>query len=217
MQVCMETEVWETTFNAITDLISIHDVHCRIVRCNRAFLAVFGEAVEPADHFCFRRIHGLDAPIRSCPHLKALSENKPVQEEHYEPRLNAWFEVFASPLYHEAGKAVGIVHVMRDITDRKKAEEERLHREKLKSVIETAGAACHELNQPLQALMGFSDLLLQNVSSATLSAKWAERIRSQCERMGEITHKLNHITHVEVQDYLEGQKIVDLGKSSFGK
>ena len=40
------------------------------------------------------------------------------------------------------------------ITENKRAEEERLTRKKLEGVLEMAGAACHELNQPLMSASG---------------------------------------------------------------
>ena len=48
--------------------------------------------------------------------------------------------------------------VIRDISHRKQAEIERLQKEKLQGVLEMAGAACHELNQPLQVVSGYNDL-----------------------------------------------------------
>src|SRR4030066_827880 len=47
-------------------------------------------------------------------------------------------------------------------------EEERLRRERLQGVIEMAGAACHELNQPLQTLFGYTHLLSDNLPKDSL-------------------------------------------------
>jgi signal transduction histidine kinase len=38
-----------------------------------------------------------------------------------------------------------------------------MHREKLQAVLELAGAVCHELNQPIQAILGHSELLLMDL------------------------------------------------------
>ena len=46
-----------------------------------------------------------------------------------------------------------------DISEQKQAEQERIKKEKLQGVIEMAGAVCHELNQPMQVVLGISELL----------------------------------------------------------
>jgi signal transduction histidine kinase len=104
-----------------------------------------------------------------------------------------------------------------DITKQKQAEQERLHREKLQGVIEMAGAACHELNQPLQVISGYSELLLRQVADDESSGQIAERlgeIGRQVGRMAEITGKLNNITSYETQEYVEGTRIIDIHKAS---
>ncbi|HKK90453.1 MAG TPA: GAF domain-containing protein, partial [Desulfobacteraceae bacterium] len=49
-----------------------------------------------------------------------------------------------------------------DLSVRKRAEEERNRNEKLKVVLEMAGAVCHELNQPLQAIIGYIEIIMMD-------------------------------------------------------
>jgi len=115
----------------------------------------------------------------------------------------------------EAVEHVGSVHIVKDITDRKRAEEERLQKEKLQAALEMAGAACHELNQPLQAIMGYAELLVIEVSEEDESPqKLLRRIREQVARMAHITRKLNNITRYRARDYLDDVKIIDLDEAS---
>jgi len=100
-----------------------------------------------------------------------------------------------------------------DITWRKEAEEHRIQSEKLKGVIEMAGAVCHELNQPLQAVLGFSELLMMDLSNANPLYERLNSIVNQIRRMGELTGKLHKITKYETKDYLEG-KIIDIDRST---
>jgi hypothetical protein len=97
---------------------------------------------------------------------------------------------------------------------RRQLEEERLQRERLEGVIEMAGAACHELNQPLQTLFGYSDLLSEDLPKDSLLLEQIEKIQKSIEQMGQITHKIMHITRYETKDYIEGSKIIDIDKAS---
>ncbi|MCP3943723.1 MAG: PAS domain S-box protein [Desulfobacteraceae bacterium] len=96
-----------------------------------------------------------------------------------------------------------------DISQRKAAEKEIYEQERLQGVLEMAGAVCHEINQPLQAILGNSELLLlgpgQDMAGDNLNS-----IKSQATRLGEITKKLSNITQYKTVDYPGNTKIVDI-------
>jgi len=103
-----------------------------------------------------------------------------------------------------------LIAVTRDITARKRAEEERLKREKLQGVLEMAGAACHELNQPLQYICLLLNELLEEYPESTC----VQEMKKQFDRIKEITHKVENITIYERTDYIKGSKIIDIDKAS---
>jgi PAS domain S-box-containing protein len=102
-----------------------------------------------------------------------------------------------------------------DISWRKRAEAELLQKEKLRAVVETAGAVCHEMNQPMQAV-------LVELAECDVTGEFDKD--SLRHRVGKIRHHLNtlramslklmHITRYETRDYLEGEKIIDIDKAS---
>ena len=97
---------------------------------------------------------------------------------------------------------------------RHRSESERIYREKLQAVLETAGAICHELNQPMMAISGHTELLMETLDSGDPVYQKIEKIKSQVERMSAITQKLMGITRYETKDYVQGERIVDIEKSS---
>ncbi len=107
--------------------------------------------------------------------------------------------------------ALGII---RDISERKRAEQERLQREKLQGVIEMAGAACHELNQPMQSILGYSELVLKDMLEDRTLYERLKMIKGQIDRMQETTKKIMRITKYETRDYTQGVKIIDIDKAS---
>ena len=88
-----------------------------------------------------------------------------------------------------------------------------IEKEKLKSIVEIAGAICHELNQPMQVVLGYTELLMMDVPEDAPLYASIKAIKTQIERMGTITKKLMTITQYKTKDYLKG-KIVDLEKAS---
>jgi PAS domain S-box-containing protein len=117
---------WEATFDSMPDLICILDDEHKIVRANKALATKLG--VEPEELVglaCYDCIHGADEPLPHCPHTLLLADGKEHTAEIYEEHLGGTFLIGASPIHDAEGQLVGAVHVARDITARKQAEEER--------------------------------------------------------------------------------------------
>ena len=118
-----------------------------------------------------------------------------------------------APVIDENGQISGSVAVLADLTEKNNALHDRIQKEKLEGVLETAGAVCHELNQPLQALSGYTELIaMQTGGEDTLP--YARQIIAQVDRMRDITQKLQSITHYETTDYAGLTKIIDIHKAS---
>ncbi len=89
-----------------------------------------------------------------------------------------------------------------------------LEEEKLEGVLEMAGAVCHELNQPMQSVLGFSQLLMDDMTMDDPRYEYISIIKDQIDKMGRITKKLMRITKYETRDYIESTKIIDIYKAS---
>jgi PAS domain S-box-containing protein len=119
-----------------------------------------------------------------------------------------------APVNDDDGHGIGSVGVMLDLTEKNRAARDRFQKEKLQGVLETAGAVCHEMNQPLQAIMGYTEISLTNISPENPAYLNLTRISEQIDRMVEITRKLQSITRYETMDYDGKTKIIDIHKAS---
>jgi PAS domain S-box-containing protein len=124
------------------------------------------------------------------------------------------FLISISPVNDDDGCGIGSVGVMQDLTEKNRAARDRNKKEKLQGVLETAGAVCHEMNQPLQAIMGYTDIALTNISSENPAYLTLTRVSEQIDRMTEITRKLQSITRYETMDYDGKTRIIDIHKAS---
>ena len=96
----------------------------------------------------------------------------------------------------------------------KKMEKKLMEEEKLKGVLEMAGGICHELNQPMQVVSGYSELLLMDIEKDNSAYPYIKMIKEQTDEMGSITKKLMRITKYETRDYIEGSRIIDIDKAA---
>jgi len=97
--------------------------------------------------------------VSYCPHMKTLETREPAIADFFEPHLGIHLEVATSPIFNETGEVVASVHVARDITERKKMQEQLLTNDRLASIGELVSGVAHELNNPLTGVIGFSELL----------------------------------------------------------
>ncbi|MFO7715901.1 PAS domain S-box protein [Desulfosarcina sp.] len=118
-----------------------------------------------------------------------------------------------APVIDRHGKRSGSVAVLSDLTDKNRGSRHRMQKEKLEGVLETAGAVCHELNQPLQAISGYTELMAMKLNGHE-AEPYIAKLTAQIERMGDITDKLQGITRYETKSYAGNTRIIDISKAS---
>jgi hypothetical protein len=88
--------------------------------------------------------------------------------------------------------------------------ETELEAGKLKSAVQLAGAAAHELRQPMTIISGCSELLKDKIQEGEDVRLETEIIISQCKRMDDIIVRMLNITQYRVKHYDDDTKIFDL-------
>ncbi|MDQ7826982.1 MAG: PAS domain S-box protein [Candidatus Eremiobacteraeota bacterium] len=115
---------WEDSFDVINDMITIHDADFNILRANKAAESGLGRALSDILTIkCFKAYHGKNCPPEGCPSCMTLKTGVPTTTELFEPHLDKFVEIKALPRFDTNHNITGMVHVVRDITERKQAEE----------------------------------------------------------------------------------------------
>ncbi|HEY0704483.1 MAG TPA: PAS domain S-box protein [Candidatus Acidoferrales bacterium] len=94
-----------------------------------------------------------------------------------------------SPLYGANGKISGIVASARDVTGAKEAEKQKLQKEKLAAMGEMMSGVAHELNNPLTAILGVSDLIRDRAAD-DVTRRQADIVLKQARRAAGIVQNL---------------------------
>ncbi len=95
----------------------------------------------------------------------------------------------------------------------KKLSETKKVEQKLIGAMEMASTVCHELGQPLQAILTSADVLDSNHLKEKDRRELLNIISEQSHALGEICRKLGKITCYAPKKYVGGSKIIDLDKS----
>jgi len=122
---------WQTTFDAMNDPICILNEENKIKRCNQAMLNNLGKSNgDIIGEFCWKIVHGTKESIKDCPMQKMM--NTKTRESLVLKMGKKWFEITVDPVADESGKIKEVVHILSDITKRKRTEEEfKKHTEEL--------------------------------------------------------------------------------------
>ena len=123
---------WVRTFDAVPDKIFILDRHASILRANRAMLELLDCSIEDiAGRKCYEVVHQSDTFPSYCTFFNREETNPkgavPTYQQHefYEPHFERYFTANMSPLFDSSGQLTGYVHLMRDVSSQKKAEQEK--------------------------------------------------------------------------------------------
>ncbi|MHB8859368.1 MAG: PAS domain S-box protein [Thermoleophilia bacterium] len=152
---------WETTFDAMTNGVSIHDRDFKIIRANRALGRLLGvNEQELIGKKCYEVFHGANKPLSICPQKKAFKEGVSHSISVEEPHVGRILNISSDPIIDASGEIVGAVHDVRDITEQEHLREQLTQSEKIRALGEMAGGVAHDFNNFLTVILGNCQMLL---------------------------------------------------------
>ena len=214
---------WETTFNATRDPIMLVDKDFRIVQANhstsRFFSKPLGTILGQTTHHL---LYGTDLPPDNWPLTIARQTNKHEDAELYVSQKDAWIAVSADPVANDMGDIAYFVHIIRDITYRKKAEQTlaKLNIELHKTVKDLensnrehrdfAHIIAHDLKSPLRGIGSIADRLIRQYSDK-LDDEGNNQLRLLIVRARRMSEFIDGILrYAEIGHVVEEQHDVDV-------
>lgn len=112
-----------------------------------------------------------------------------------------FMDVSYFPMFDNAGKVEGAVLNARDITEKRKMEEHLMQSQKIESIGTLAGGVAHEINNPINGIMNYAQLILDGMDAKNPLGEFAREILNETRRIAVIVRNLLTFSRHEKQSH----------------
>ncbi len=160
---------YDALAEASGDIVFVHDRAGRYLYANRACAALIGR--EPGDIIgkTPRELFPKEAAREMRSSIKRVFATREMVEIESSPSLQAAgreFSASLSPVFDAAGEVVAAVGVSRDVTERRRLDDQLRQSQLLASLGRMTAGIAHEVNNPLGSILLYSEMLLQGKLSS---------------------------------------------------
>lgn len=182
-QLYKSKENWERTFDSFSDLVTIMNSKLQIIKANQATYKMFN--VEPGSlngRFCYEIYGKRTSACEGCPAVDTIDNYRESSSEIFHQNLGKSFLVSTSPIPDEKGEYSNIIHIARDITEKKSLESQLQQAQKMEAIGTLAGGIAHDFNNILTAISGYTELVILKAGDNEGIANYLKRIKEATER-----------------------------------
>jgi PAS domain S-box-containing protein len=181
--------------DSFPDLILVLDADAHYTFVSPRCKDVLGYDIEEAQNMAFGgRTHPEDLPAANSLYQDIIAGRQSFAslEVRVRHKLGEWRRIRFnfSPLADEKGNIEGVVLSGRDVTDLKRLEEQLIQAEKLAAMGQMLAGVAHELNNPLTAILGVTELLRERQGEDDSTKRQLELTHRQARRAARIVQNL---------------------------
>lgn len=184
------SEQFQTLLEGIPDVLALIDRDMRLVWANTAARnAVLPGVTYATGHFCYQLWHDHDEVCAQCPALRAFESGATEEQIVERKQDNTLWGVKAFPLKNSADEVINVIILATDISEKVQLRAEVVRSGQLASVGELAAGVAHEINNPINGIINFGQLLADRYAEGE-GRQYAEKIIEEGQRIAMIVRNL---------------------------
>ncbi|MGD9201658.1 MAG: response regulator, partial [Chitinispirillia bacterium] len=187
-------EKMKTLLETAPDAIVTSDLDWTITSCNNAALKLLN--FQTKKNLIGQSALKLIAPDDEERALSNMKKLKKVNTHHAEYLINCGekgmipIKISASILFDKDKKPYGIIYIARDISESRELEEKLRQSEKMQAIGQLAGGIAHDFNNQLAGIVGYADLIREEVPNNSELFQYADNILLSSKKAMDLTAKL---------------------------
>ena len=196
-QLMVQQQTLKTILDGIPDVVSLQRPDRTIISYNQAG---YDSLDKPPEEVIGRKCYELinqTVPCDGCTTAQAAGSGRIESREFYSEFFDAWYHTRAIPIFDQDGRVSMVLELLQDITERKKAEEEKMHlksqlhqAQKMEAIGTLAGGVAHDFNNLLQAMNGYTQILLFDKKKTEPGYKELLEIKKAGDRAAKLVQQL---------------------------
>lgn len=231
----LQQRLLRTVMDATPDLVSLQDDRLIYRAVNPAFCQFFSlECADILGKTAREVFLSSEAESHEAEDLQIIRTGAPISRETLvsQDHRQRWLHLVKVPVFDEE-RVTWILCTARDITDIKQYQEKLIHSVRMEQLGQLAGGVAHEINTPLGIILGYTQMLLEDLIQDSESHEYLQVIEKQtqiCRRIvadllgfsrqmesrmdeidlnGSITEVLQLVRHPFKQNWIDIQESLD--------
>jgi len=175
--------------DAIPDSLVLMSPDLKVKWANKSALRELMAAETREAEYCYTLWHGQDRPCDNCPVLKSFQTGDPEAVQLAAPDSRIW-AVRAYPIKNDSGEVESVMELSTDITEKKSLQAEQMRANHLASIGELAAGVAHEINNPINGIINYAQIIVNSAAPESREYDIAKRIIKEGGRISFIVTSL---------------------------
>lgn len=179
---------FHTLLDAIPDSITLLSPDLRVLWANNTAVSTAKNADIVGQH-CYSVWHGASSPCEDCAVRRSFQTGKAENSQATTPD-GMVFDKRAFPMRSDEGRIESVIEIVSDITEKTALQAESMRAAHLASIGELAAGVAHEINNPINGIINYAQMMIDERAAANADREIPTRIMKEGDRVATIVRSL---------------------------
>ncbi len=172
----------------------------KILWANKSVASLFKKNVsELAGDYCYSQCCSIISPCENCPTMRSFKTGKEESSEITTDEGKIW-DIMSFPIKDDSGNIKTVIEFARDITEKANLQASATRTRHLASIGELAAGVAHEINNPINNIMNYAQILIDEFKDEGRDDSVTRRIIKDGDRIATIVRSLLSFARIRKEE-----------------